>query len=252
MNTIYEPSGKAKEYSPLALNLYNGCSHGCTYCYAPRCLHKTPENFRLAPMPRTGIIEQLKKDVKKFVGDTRPILMCFTGDPYVPVEATYKITRQAIEIMGEAGLKMKVLTKNGQLATRDCDLFKKYGVEVGQTIIFADDSLRQIYEPGASSIQSRFDAVRFFYQQGIKTWVSVEPVIYEFQALSVIDQLNPFVDHWKIGKLNHDTQREKEINWTKYLWDALNAVHPDSSYYVKDGIWAFADERTKVRFAKER
>jgi DNA repair photolyase len=32
---IYEPKGKAGEYAPLALNLYAGCSHGCTYCFAP-------------------------------------------------------------------------------------------------------------------------------------------------------------------------------------------------------------------------
>jgi DNA repair photolyase len=112
--------------------------------------------------------------------------------------------------------------------------------------------LRKQYEPGASSIQSRFDAVRFFYQQGIKTWVSVEPVIDCHSAIEVIRQLSLFVDLWKIGKLNHDKTKEDSINWTEYLWSALNAVHPDSSYYVKDGLWAFADERTKVKFAKER
>ena len=34
MRTIYEPQGRAREYSPLALNHYQGCDHACTYCYA--------------------------------------------------------------------------------------------------------------------------------------------------------------------------------------------------------------------------
>lgn len=39
IQTIYEPSGKAREYSPLALNLYKGCDHGCNYCYVPDMKH---------------------------------------------------------------------------------------------------------------------------------------------------------------------------------------------------------------------
>ncbi len=33
---IYVPKGRAREYSPLALNLYRGCEHRCSYCYCPR------------------------------------------------------------------------------------------------------------------------------------------------------------------------------------------------------------------------
>ncbi len=35
MAAIYEPSGAAREYSPLALNYITGCDHGCAYCYVP-------------------------------------------------------------------------------------------------------------------------------------------------------------------------------------------------------------------------
>ena len=60
MHPFYEPKGAAREYAPLALNLYNGCSHGCTYCYAPACVHRSREDFRTNVTPRKGIIEALK------------------------------------------------------------------------------------------------------------------------------------------------------------------------------------------------
>lgn len=33
---IYQPQGAAGEYAKWAINLYNGCSNGCTYCYNRR------------------------------------------------------------------------------------------------------------------------------------------------------------------------------------------------------------------------
>src|SRR3972149_6634508 len=45
MGVIYEPTGKAREYAELAVNLYSGCGHSCGYCYAPACLKKTRADF---------------------------------------------------------------------------------------------------------------------------------------------------------------------------------------------------------------
>ncbi len=39
LSVVYEPRGRAREYSPLALNLYRGCSSRCVYCYASDVLH---------------------------------------------------------------------------------------------------------------------------------------------------------------------------------------------------------------------
>ena len=47
MSIIYQPKGKAREYSPLAANLYLGCNHGCKYCYAPSIRFQTRQDFKI-------------------------------------------------------------------------------------------------------------------------------------------------------------------------------------------------------------
>ncbi len=83
LSVVYEPRGRAREYSPLALNLYRGCSHGCQYCYASDVLHMQVEEFH-KPVPRAGIIAKLVQDAKALqaAGNQKPILLCFTCDPY--------------------------------------------------------------------------------------------------------------------------------------------------------------------------
>ena len=56
MSVIYEPKGKAREYSPLALNLYLDCSHGCKYCYAP-AIQRQGDGYYTVASPRTNIIK---------------------------------------------------------------------------------------------------------------------------------------------------------------------------------------------------
>jgi DNA repair photolyase len=40
MTIIYEPTGKAREYSPLAANLYSGCDHNCDFCFVPSIMSR--------------------------------------------------------------------------------------------------------------------------------------------------------------------------------------------------------------------
>lgn len=226
----------AREYAPLALNLYSGCSHGCTYCYAPKCLQRPPEVFHAQGHPRKDILKQVAKEAPAYSGTTDRILLSFTCDPYQPAEAEHQVTRQALRILTDAGASWQVLTKGGTLACRDFDLFEAGGGVFATSLVFTNDADRAEWEPNAASVEDRLGAIAQAHARGIPTWVSIEPVIDPEQALEIIRQHSGIVDAWKVGKLNHHAHAAT-VDWhdfTQRLYIALQSSH--RPFLIKDSL----------------
>ncbi|MFA5420334.1 MAG: hypothetical protein WC341_17910, partial [Bacteroidales bacterium] len=122
---IYEPRGRAREYAALACNIYAGCDHACTYCYAPSATFKQREVFTNS-RPRIGIIQQIVKEAKAWTGKKSQVLLCFTCDPYQSINDKYGLTRIAIQTLHDNGFPICTLTKGGKRALPDMDLFRPY------------------------------------------------------------------------------------------------------------------------------
>ncbi|MBA7619152.1 hypothetical protein ES703_26488 [subsurface metagenome] len=238
MRVIYEPKGKAREYSPLALNLYIGCSNGCKYCYVPRYCRLKKEEFRNNTSVRKNILKKLELDALelKIEKNKKPILMCFTCDPYQKAEEIYQITRQAIEILNKNNQNFQILTKNGNLATRDFDLYYKkdtYAI----TLTFDNEIDSRKYEPKADIPQDRIKSLEEAHKRGIETWVSLEPVILPSQSLNLIDLTHEFVDLYKVGKLNGYPKIESKINWGEFGKRAINKLKEyNKEFYIKKDL----------------
>ena len=236
MNAIYEPRGAAAEYAPLACNLYRGCGHGCSYCYAPSCLRLKRAEFD-QPAPRKDVLTALAKDAAAMRGDSRPVLLSFTSDPYQPIEREFRLTRRAIGILADNGLLIRLLTKGAALAMEDLPLFCRAGVEVGVTLLWADDDKRRAWEPGASTISQRVELLRAAHAEGLRTWVSVEPVIEPAEALAAIGLVAGIADTIKVGKINHNAELERAVDWRKFRDDAAEAVKAaGAELYVKHDL----------------
>jgi len=232
MRIVYEPTGAAREYAALACNLYRGCPHGCRYCFGPNVLRMNRDAFHSSPALRDGALKRLELDCADLQaqGCRDEILLCFTCDPYAAGMDTTP-TRQALEIIGRHGLNATVLTKGGMAAARDFDLFECFGFRFGTTLVFAEGPLRKAWEPRAATVESRVLALRVAHERGIRTWVSLEPVIDPDQALQVIEATHRYVDEWKVGKINHNRELERRVDWVKFreavtrLLDGLGAQY---------------------------
>jgi len=233
---IYEPRGRAGEYAPLAVNLYRGCGHGCIYCYAPEATFIDRQEF-IKANPRQGIIEKLERDTPKAAldGHKGNVLLCFTCDPYQPIDITYQLTRQAIEILHKNGFNVTILTKGGKRAERDFDLLTPKD-NFAVTLTFLDEQKSRQWEPGAAPPKERIESVRKAHELGIKTWVSLEPVIEPAESIEIIRQTHTFVDLFKVGKLNYHP-RANEIDWHKFLQECIATLKQyGCQYYIKKDL----------------
>lgn len=239
MPLIYEPRGKAREYSPLALNIYTGCDHGCKYCYLPTMGPMAKSNTSLSVRP--SFIRLLEKELKATTHD-KQILLSFFCDPYNTQEPQHRQTRQALELLKRHNRLVAILTKGGNRCLEDFDLIRSFGpmIKVGTTLTFTNsaDSIRN--EPKAAPSKERILMLKTFHDAGIKTFVSIEPVIDPAQSLDCILQSLPWVDQYKIGKLNHDQDHERTVDWKKFLHDALEIMRTSKKeFYIKEDLAAF-------------
>ena len=233
LQAIYEPRGAAAEYAALAVNLYDGCPHGCTYCYVPGCMRRTREEFHEGAAPRKHILTKLEEDCRLLGNkcDRREILLCFTCDPY-PMGWPTDTTRHALEIIGRNGLRATVLTKNGFAATRDFDLMDKFGFRFGTSLSFLNDAAANHWEPNAAPPTARLQAMADAVRIGIKSWISIEPVIDPNQALLLMEAL--VINHieFKVGKWNHDS-RAAAIDWKQFLASARKILAKERVVFKK-------------------
>jgi DNA repair photolyase len=106
----------------------------------------------------------------------------FSGntDCYQPLEASYQLTRQCLEVCLEHRNPVGVITKGGVIQ-RDVPLLAELArvttVYVFVTIPFLDEGVRRVMEPFASPIEKRFETLRLLSAAGIPCGVSLAPII---------------------------------------------------------------------------
>lgn len=224
MRIIYEPRGRALEYAKLAASLYRWCPFRCLYCFVPAMSNAKEHGV---PYPRKYVLSLLEKDLQELqaAGDEREILMSFTTDPYQPLEIQHKLTRAAIKLMIKYERHFTILTKAGNASIIDIDLLMQRPdlCRYGTTLVFFDESDRQIWEPGAASTKDRIGALWLMKENGIRNWVSLEPVVYPEQTLELIRQTVGFVDEFRIGKFNHIDNPGPEL---RHVMDSIGYCYP--------------------------
>jgi len=246
---IYVPSGKAREYSPLALNLYLQCGHGCKYCYVPTHIRKKSEDFFVENAnPRNindmlrGLEKQLNDLDKLGPSITDQVLLSFTCDPYTPSADGNRITREVLKVLQRYDVPTAVLTKNPlKCFDADYDIIKKFKLfSIGTTMTCATDEACAEWEPNAPQTWARFQGLAKFHNERVRTFVSLEPVISGYDSLIILRNLVEMRlgDVIKLGKMNgYWESKLPKIHYSSYLREALDMLRPHNiGVYVKKDL----------------
>jgi DNA repair photolyase/primase-polymerase (primpol)-like protein len=237
LKAIYRPGGSALEYAPFALNLHQGCSHNCEYCYARSLTRKSREQWKsdCNILTKKATLANIEADLKGWQGERKPVHLTFMGDPYDLGRQENSYTRTVLELFKKYHHPFQILSKGGMKAARDFDLYFE-GCRFGCTLTFNNDKDSLEWEPGAALPADRIAALKAAHAKGIQTWVSLEPVIAPTQTLALIEMTHEFVDHYGVGKWNHDA-RADSIDWPKFRADGEELLKKFGKHYmIKDDL----------------
>lgn len=182
------------------INPYVGCPHKCVYCYA--------EYMRKFSGHAEAWGDFL--DVKRCPVPLKPamlfrasVMLCSVTDPYNPYEQKYEVTRQALKQLLYCQANVRILTKSA-LVVRDIELFKRFThFEAAVSFSSADESFRQLAEPGASPVEDKIIALKTLHESGLKTAVMMAPV---FPGITdwkkIIALTRPYTDRYGFDSLN--------------------------------------------------
>ena len=248
MAAIYEPSGAAREYSPLALNYIKGCDHGCVYCYVPKMMKRFDAGYihsNVFMKEEKKLIQQLTASARKHRNSPKQVFLSFLTDPYSHFNKETKLTAKVLQILLDHRIPVSILTKGGTNVLEDLELIKKFGgnIQVGGSLTFTSEEDTRKWEKNAALPRERFQALEILHQHGIKTWASMEPVIFPEQSLEIMEITKDYVDAYKIGKLNHFQKHEEKFDWTKFLTDAVGIMRKHKKrFYIKKDLLAYKDK----------
>jgi len=160
-----------------ALNPYTGCQHACVYCYAEFMKKYTnhDEDWGDFVDAKVNVVERLEGQIKR----TRPgsVQMGTVTDAYQPSEERFRLSRGCLEVLADSDFSVTIQTKS-DLVLRDIDILKKMkNREVGLTITCHDPEVETLFEPGASNLDRRLDALKRLKRAGIPTYVFFGPIL---------------------------------------------------------------------------
>ncbi|CAN5681031.1 PA0069 family radical SAM protein [soil metagenome] len=165
-------------------NPYQGCEHGCIYCYA-RNTHNYYGFSAGLDFERNIIVKPtapalLRKYFENKNYEPESVMFSGNTDCYQPMERRYQITRSMLEVCLEYKNPVGIITKNS-LVLRDIDILKKLAadnlVHVMISITSMKDDLRSLLEPRTSTYKNRLHVIEELSNNGIPAGVMIAPVI---------------------------------------------------------------------------
>lgn len=238
------PEGAGHYY----VNPYAGCMIGCEFCYV---IDRSDLSRRMEGLPslrwgryvdvKINAAEVLRQEVARHdPGAVRmsPILT----DPYQPIERTYRITRQCLEVLLEASFSPAILTRARRVLD-DLDLLRRFPfAAVGFSIPSDDDAMRVAFEPGADPLEDRLEALAALHEAGVRTFAVIQPVL-PMNIAQLVDSVAPHIDAVRVDRMY-------QVDRVRHLYQAAGLGYASTDAFfaetIREVVLAFAERGIPV------
>lgn len=169
------------EYS---LNPYQGCEHGCIYCYA-RNTHEywgysAGLDFERVILVKKQAPQLLEKHLQNPRWEPKTIVLSGNTDCYQPIERKLKITRSLLEVFLKYKHPVGMITKNAT-ASRDLDVLSELAelqlIGMNFSITTLQESVRRKLEPRTASVRAKLKTIEQLTYAGVPVNVMIGPII---------------------------------------------------------------------------
>ncbi len=167
-----------------SINPYQGCEHGCSYCYA-RNSHNywgygSGLDFESKILVKKNAAQLLEKAFLKPSWTPQTVVLSGNTDCYQPTESIFKITQSLLKVFLKFGNPVGIITKNPLIA-RDKDILKELAKENLVKVLFSittlNNRLRNKLEPRTGTATGKLKAISTLSEANIPTGVMVGPII---------------------------------------------------------------------------
>ena len=198
INAITSPDLKGM----YSMNPYQGCEHGCIYCYA-RNTHEywgysAGLDFERKIIAKPTAPQLLEKQLMNKNWQVAPIMLSGNTDCYQPIERKLNITRQLLEVLLKFKHPVGMITKNS-LILRDTDLLQELSknnlVHVMVSITSLREELRLKMEPRTATAKNRLKVIEQLTKAGIPAGIMTAPIIPGLNSSEIPDLIKAAADH---------------------------------------------------------
>lgn len=167
-----------------SMNPYQGCEHGCIYCYA-RNTHEyygfsAGLDFETKIVVKPNAAEVLKRQFEKPGWEPQPIMLAGNTDCYQPAERKFEITRKILQVCLDYKHPVGIITKNA-LITRDIDILQELArfqlVAVNVSLTTLVEETRQKMEPRTATSGRRLKVIEQMAAAGIPIRIMAAPMV---------------------------------------------------------------------------
>ena len=184
-----------------SINPYQGCEHGCIYCYA-RNTHEyygfsAGLDFERKIIVKRNAAQLLEQYFNKKNYEPVCILLSGNTDCYQPLERKLKITRSLLQLFLQYKNPVSIITKNNVIL-RDLDIISELGklnlVHVNVSITSLNEQLRQKLEPRTVTATGRLAVIQKLTEQGVPVRVMAAPIIPGLNSNEIPDIIKAAAD----------------------------------------------------------